>query len=118
MFFGSTYSDTEIYSFPFFSPEFCLKLLTEVENFKQMKHDSGVALRLSFLSLDQMIEAAIRQNLFPILPQLFPSFGNLPIELFSKIKGHDPLVVVNVLRIERVWILFSFSSLDEPVRER
>jgi ubiquitin-large subunit ribosomal protein L40e len=83
------YSDTEIYSFPFFSPEFCLKLLTEVENFKQMKNDSGVALRLSFLSLDQMIEAAIRQNLFPILPQLFPSLGRLPIELLSKIMSYE-----------------------------
>jgi hypothetical protein len=56
----------------------------------------------------------------PLLNAIVPD--HLP-HLLHNIVHHDPesevvcLVVINVLRIERVWISFSFS-LDEPVRER
>jgi ubiquitin-large subunit ribosomal protein L40e len=72
-----SYSRSEIYSFPFLSQDFCLKLFNEVENFQQQKHDSGVALRLSFLGLDQMIQTAIQRYLFPMLPQLLPSLADV-----------------------------------------
>jgi hypothetical protein len=79
----------EIYSFPFLSPDICEKLLNEVENFKEQKQDSGVALRLSYLGLDQMIQTALQQHLIPILPHFFPSLVEIPIELLPKIMSYD-----------------------------
>jgi hypothetical protein len=85
-------NEDKIYYFPLFTKEACLQLFDEIENFKAITADSGVALRLSYLGIDQMIITAIRRYIFPLIPFLFPSLTDRDadsIKLLPKVMCYD-----------------------------
>jgi ubiquitin len=74
---------------PLFSERFCALLFEEIEHFCEQTSDSGVALRLEHLGLNECIETFMSDYFAALVPRLFPSLADTPFEVLPKVMRYS-----------------------------
>lgn len=75
----------EVFCAPLLTTKFCEKLVVEIENFKQVTKDSGVALRVSQLKLDDCMKTLVNQYISPLLFRLYPKLKGTKFDVYPKL---------------------------------
>jgi hypothetical protein len=74
----------EVFSFPVLTESFCDKLVEEIDNYRKIKKDSGIAMRVSQFGYDSVVKDLV-SILHPLLIQLYPSLKNVKYEVYPKL---------------------------------
>ena len=64
-----------VYSFPVLNEQTCTTLSAEIDSYRQLTHDSGIALPLSSIGLDIFFKDLV-SHIHPILSSLYPQLSN------------------------------------------
>jgi len=79
----------DVYSFPVLNNTICKKLVEEIENFLDITKNSGIALRVSNLGLENMVKTMITDQIAPVIGLLFPQLKQMPYQIYPKLMTYD-----------------------------
>ena len=79
----------DVYSFPVFTESFCTRLSAELDHYRQIKQDSGIALRIP--QIDSLIKQLV-SKLHPLLLKLYPQLAS-SYEIYPKLVIQSSLII-------------------------